>query len=157
VALAAAHALHTLGNKSAYEVYYAVLTGQRKTGKGLLAEHEETFKDPKKMAEFGFEQGINFVPFGGIGWGVISNVAKDDASPVRASAASMLADDPDPQTGQALVKATADKSWAVRAAALEAIAKRGDVRLLDDIIPRLTDGHDVVRITAAAAVINLSR
>ena len=157
VVLAAAHALHAFGDATAYEVYYAVLTGERKTGNGLVADQEAMLKDPKKMAKFGFEQGIGFVPFGGIGWGIISTIAKDDTSPVRASAAAVLANDPDPQSGQALVKAVSDKSWVVRAAALEAIARRGDARLLDSIVPALSDGHDVVRMNAAAAVIHLSR
>jgi HEAT repeat protein len=157
VVLAAAHALHALGDAAGYEVYYAVLTGQRKTGNGLLADQEAMLKDPKKMAKFGFEQGIGFVPFGGIGWGIISTIAKDDASPVRASAAAVLANDPDPLSGQALVKAVSDKSWVVRAAALEAIARRGDARLLDSIVPALSDDHEVVRMNAAAAVIHLSR
>jgi len=157
VVLAAAHALHALGDARAFEVYYAVLAGERKTGNGLLADQEKMLKEPKKMAEFGFEQGIAFVPFGGIGWGVISTIAKDDASPVRAAAASMLADDPDEQSAKALVKAVSDKSWVVRAAALEAIAKRGDARLLDGIVPALSDSHEVVRMNAAAAVIHLSK
>jgi hypothetical protein len=29
------------------------------------------FSDPKKMAQLGFEEGIGFVPFGGIGGGRI--------------------------------------------------------------------------------------
>src|ERR1700730_14426708 len=63
VALAAAHALDLMHDDSAYEVYYEVLTGQRKAGKGLIASQTSILKDPKKMAELGFEQGIGFVPF----------------------------------------------------------------------------------------------
>src|SRR6267378_4025760 len=37
VTLAAAHALDLMLDNSAYEVYYEVLTGQRKAGKGLIA------------------------------------------------------------------------------------------------------------------------
>ena len=38
VILAAASSLKSLGNPSAYLVYYAVLTGERKSGEGLMAE-----------------------------------------------------------------------------------------------------------------------
>ena len=68
----------------------------------------------------------------------------------------MLAADPDPASGQALVQATSDKSWIVKTAALEAIAKRGDPQLLDGILPAMKDDNNSVRFTAAAAVIRLS-
>jgi HEAT repeat protein len=38
VVLAAAHALRALNDPTAYEVYYEVLTGERKSGEGLIAE-----------------------------------------------------------------------------------------------------------------------
>jgi len=40
-----------------------------------------------------------------------------------------LAGDPDPRSGQALAKAVSDKDWSVRAAAIEAIAKRAQLCL----------------------------
>src|SRR6266849_5311055 len=156
VVLASAHALRNLGDNSAYEVFYAVLTGKRKTGEGLLAKQETMLRNPKKMAQFGFEQGIGFVPFAGMGWFVVKAMAKDDVSPVRAAAAEVLAEDPDPVSGEALVKAAFDKHWIVRAAALHAIAKRGDPNLMDSIVPAMADGNQAVRCTAAAAVIRLS-
>ena len=52
--------------------------------------------------------------------------------------------------------ATTDKSWVVKTAALEAIAKRGDPKLLDSIVPAMMDDNTSVRCTAAAAVIRLS-
>lgn len=54
------------------------------------------------------------------------------------------------------MKATSDKSWIVRAAALDALAKRGDPKLVEAILPALSDQRDVVRYTAAATVIRLS-
>jgi HEAT repeat protein len=68
-----------------------------------------------------------------------------------------LAGDPDPRSGQALAKAVSDKDWSVRAAAIEAIAKRGDATLLVDIIPAMSDRKDVVRFSAAAGVLQLGR
>jgi len=59
-----------------------------------------------------------------MGYEAFKRVTKDDSSPVRAGAAKQLAHDPNPGTAKALEKATTDKNWAVRAAALEAISLR---------------------------------
>jgi HEAT repeat protein len=156
VALAAASALIAFKDSRAYDVYYEFLSGERKTGKGLIAEQMKTLKDPKKLAELGVEEGIGFIPFAGIGLSAFKTLRADDVSPVRAAAAKMLANDPDPESGRALVKATSDKSWVVKTAALEAIAKRGDPQLLDGILPAMADDNTAVRCTAAAAVVRLS-
>jgi HEAT repeat protein len=156
VVLAAAQSLVTLKDDYGYEPYYAVLTGQRKTGQGLVSEGLAMLRDRKKLAEFGFEEGIGFVPFGGLGFSAFKALTKDDVSPVRAAAARILAHDPDPRSGEALGEAVSDKSGAVRTAALEAIAKRGDRSLLSDILPALSDSDDAVRYTAASAVIRLT-
>jgi HEAT repeat protein len=156
VALAAAQALDNMHDESAYTVYYEILTGNRKTGKGLIASEVSVLKDPKKIAQMGVQEGVGFIPFGGIGWEAVKAISKDDSSPVRAASARMLADDPDPTTTRALADAITDKSWLVRAAALEALAKRGDRSALDTVALSMSDEKSVVRYTAAAAVIRLS-
>jgi HEAT repeat protein len=156
VALAAAHSLDLMHDDSAYEVYYEVLTGQRKAGKGLIASQTSILKDPKKMAQLGFEEGIGFIPFAGIGWEAIRVIKKDDSSPVRAAAAKVLAKDPDPSATKALVDAAGDKSWLVRAAALEALAKRGNPSVLDTVKLYMSDEKRTVRYTAAAVVLRLT-
>lgn len=156
VVLAAASALMTFKDQAAYDVYYEVLTGERKTGKGLIAGEKETLKDPKKLAEMGFNEGVGFIPFASIGVSALKTLRTDDVSPVRAAAAKMLTEDRDPESGEALVRAASDKNWIVRAAALEAIAKRGDASLLEGILPALADSNNSVRCTAAATVIRLS-
>lgn len=71
VVIAAAHALVELGDNRGYNVYYAVLTGERKSGEGLMEEQKKMLNDPKKLAQFGFEQGIGFIPLRRLGlWGV---------------------------------------------------------------------------------------
>src|SRR6202158_838086 len=155
VALAAAHSLDLMHDNSAYEVYYEILNGQRKAGRGLIAAQTSLLRDPKKMAEFGFEEGISFIPFAGIGWGAIKAIRKDDSSPVRAAAAKVLAKDPDPAATKALADAVGDKSWLVRAAALEALAKRGDPSVLDTVQLSMSDEKDAVKYTAAAGVLRL--
>jgi hypothetical protein len=156
VALAAAHSLELMHDDAAYEVYYEVLNGERKAGKGLIASQKSILGDPKKMAQLGFEEGIGFIPFAGIGWGAIKTITKDDSSPVRAAAAKVLAKDPDPATTKALADAVADKSWLVRAAALEALAKRGDPSVLRTVELSLSDEKDAVKYTAAATVLRLT-
>lgn len=156
VILAAASALRSLGDPSAYLVYYAVLTGERKSGEGLLAEQKKALSDPKKIAQLGFEQGIGFIPFAGLGLGAVKALTPDDDSPVRAATAVALATDPDPKSGEALVRAAQDKSWIVRAAALDAIARRNDSTLIPEIISALNDGRLEVKYTAAAAVYHLA-
>lgn len=155
VVLAAGHALVALGDPLGYGVYYAVLTGERKSGESLMEQQKKMLHDPKKMAQFGFEQGIGFVPFAGIGWGAFRMVTKDDVSPVRAAAAHVLAKDPDPKSADALIDAASDKSWIVRGAALSALSLRNDPSLLPKIVPSLDDDKSEVRLTAAAAVIHL--
>jgi HEAT repeat protein len=155
VVLAAGHALYVLGDPLGYAVYYAVLTGERKSGESLMEEQKKMLHDPKKMAQFGFEEGIGFVPFAGIGWGAFKMLSKDDVSPVRAAAAHVLSKDPDPKSAEALVEAAADKSWIVRAAALGAISDRDDPSLIPKILGSLDDDKAEVRFTAAAAIIHL--
>jgi len=156
VVLAAAQSLLLLKDNGGYEAYYAILTGQRKAGKSLLSQQMDQFSSPKKIAQFGFEEGIGFVPFASVGWTAIKAVTRDDVSPVRAAAAKVLADDPDPASGQALAQAVKDKRWVVRVAAVESIAKRGDPSLLDSVVPAMSDEKEAVRYTAAAAVLRLS-
>jgi HEAT repeat protein len=55
-----------------------------------------------------------------------------------------------------LVRAISDKSWVVRQAALEAIAKRADPTVLDKIQVEVSDENNHVRYTAAAAIIRLT-
>jgi HEAT repeat protein len=116
----------------------------------------DTLKNPKELAKIGVSEGVGFIPFAGIGWDAWRTMHKKDPNPVRAVAASYLANDPDPATSKALVKATNDKNWIVRAAAIEAIAQRGDPSLMAKIEPKLTDKNPKVRYSAAAAIIRLS-
>ncbi len=157
VILASARALLDLGDRSGYEVYYAILTGETKTGKGLLDQQKKMLKDPQKLAQFGFETGIGFIPFAGVGWTAFKMLRKDDVSPVLAASALTLANDPDPKSGEALVDAAeGNKSGIVRAAALNALAQRGDPKLIKAAEESLQDEKEEVQYSAAAAVIRLS-
>jgi HEAT repeat protein len=157
VIIAAAHSLVTLGDDSGYDVYYAVLTGTQKTGTSLTDQEKKILHDPKKLAALGLQAGIGFVPFGGIAVTGFKMLTRDDTSPVLAAAALMLAKDPDPKSGEALADASANKDkWLVRAAAFDAIAKRGDPVLLKAAVAGLDDPKEEVNYSAAAAVIHLT-
>lgn len=157
VILTAAHALVVLGDERGYNVFYAVLTGQQKSGQSLKEQQKKMLNDPKKLAGMGFQAGLGFVPFGGLGYSAFKMFTKDDVSPVLAAAAMTLAKDPDPKSGQALVDAAQDqKKWLVRAAAYDALAKRGDPSLKGAAVSGLQDEQEEVQYSAAAAVIRLS-
>lgn len=157
VVMAAATSLRELkDNRSAYEIYYDLLTGQRKTSDGLIAQQVDTLKNPRELAKIGFSEGIGFVPFAGIGWDAWRTIHKNDPNPVRAVAATYLAHDPDPATCKALVKATHDKNWIVRGAAVEALSERGDSSVVPKVEQLFSDKNTKVRYNAAAAVVHLS-
>ena len=156
VVLAAAAALLTLKDPAAYDVYYEILTGERKSKGSMLGEGMKTLHDPKKMALLGFEEGIGFLPFGGIGWGAFKFLSKDDVSPVRATAAAALTKDQEAEAGQALVAASSDSKWIVQVAALRALAIRGEAKYLDAAVTAMSAEKSQVQYIAAAAVIRLS-
>ena len=155
VVLAIASSLHDMNDPAAFAIYYEILTGQRKTNSGIKGE-VKVIHDPKKMAALGIEAGIGFVPFGGLGFGVIKFVSKDDISPIRASAAAVLSKDPDPQSSQALSNAVDDAKWMVQVAAIRALALRGDKEYLDAVAAKMSAERALLSYTAAAAVIRLN-
>lgn len=156
VVLAAANSLMTLkDSSSAYDIYYGVLTGGMRTNRGLVQEQLKTLHDSKKLAELGLQEGLGFVPFGGVSYSVVKIVMKSDQSAMRAVAAKKLAHDPDPASAAALVVATQDKSAPVRVAAVQALAERGDKSQLHNVVQAMDDDKDEVRYNAAAAVIHL--
>lgn len=156
VVLGAARALIAMDDPIGYGVFYAVLTGEKKSGGGLMEDQKKMLKDPQKLAQFGFEQGVGFVPFGGLGLTVVRSLRKDDVSPVRAAAAKILASDPDPKSLAALEAACRDNSWQVQVAAIAAIAQRNDKSALSTVEMYLDAPKEAVRYTAAAAVIHLN-
>jgi HEAT repeat protein len=104
----------------------------------------------------GLETGIGFMPFGGEAYEVYKRVRKDDVTPVRVAAAKELIADRDPKVDAALTKACSDRNWSVRAAAVFAIAKRGNPSLLNVITLLMEDKSQTVRYEAAAAVLRLT-
>lgn len=157
VMLAAAHALFILKDPMAYEIYYAILMGDKKTSEGLIQSQVDRLKDPKQMAQMGFEEGIGFVPYAGMGYEAYRQLMKHDNSPVRAAAARYLALDPDVISEDALLQvAVADKNIFVREAALDALAERSDPRCIERLAMNLDEIKYPVRYRTAATIIRLA-
>jgi HEAT repeat protein len=154
--IAATNALYQLKDPIAFDVYYTLLTGERKSSSGLLQSQLDRLRNRKDMEKLAFETGIGFVPFGGMGYEAWKTITHDDSSPVRALAAERLARDPDPKSADALIQSRFDKKWQVRAAVVNAIAERSDRSLLDPAIALMDDDNDNVRYDAAATVVHLS-
>jgi HEAT repeat protein len=156
VVLSAAHALVEMKNDAGYEVYYEILTGERKSGQGILAYPSAILKDKKRMLALGFHEGLGFVPFGGLSYEAFKMLTKDDVSPLRAAAAKMLASDPDSGSYKALINASGDKNWLVRAAAIDGLARRGDPAALPTVALYMYDEKPEVKYFAGAAVVRLT-
>ncbi len=157
VVMAAAHALRLLNDPTCYDVYYEVFTGERKNNTGMIAQEMQVLHDPKQLVQMGFSEGIGYIPFAGIGWQAFHTIMQDKKSGAAAKAAliSALAMDPEGRTGKLLLKVSKNPNWVLRVAALEAIDKRGDPKLIEGIEPRLSDSKREVRFAAAATVVHL--
>ena len=157
VMLASAHALYVLKDPVAYEIYYAILMGDKKTSAGMIQSQVDRLKDPKQVAEMGLQEGISFVPYAGMGYEAYRQLMKHDSSPVRAAAARFLALDPDSISEDALIQvAVADKNIIVREAALDALAQRSDPRCVERLAINLDETKYPVRYRTAATIIRLA-
>jgi HEAT repeat protein len=156
VVFAAADALVALNDPSGFEIDYEILTGERKGGRGLRDQGRDLLAHPRELEKLGIQEGIGFIPYGGMTYSAFKVITKDSVTPARAKAARALAKDPDPSSRNALVNALSDPKWLVRAACAAAIAERADKTLLASVAVMVNDSNDVVRYTAAAAVIRLT-
>lgn len=156
VMLAATHALYVLKDPLAYEIYFAILMGDKKTSAGLIQSQVDRLKDPKQVAQMGFEEGIGFLPYAGMGYEAYRQLKKGKDSPVRAAAARYLALDPDSISEDALVQvAVSDKNIIVREAALDALTQRADPKCVRRLAMNLDDTKYPIRYRTAATIIEL--
>jgi len=156
VFFAAADSLLTLGDPTGYELYYGVLTGERRSGEGFIDRTKRQITDKRTMLFLGVGVGVGFAPYAGYAWIAWQELSKDHITPVRINALKKLANDPNSRIGAALVKVASDKHWTVRVAALDAIARHGDANLIGAVTPHMDDKKAAVRFTAAAAILRLS-
>jgi HEAT repeat protein len=158
VVLAATQSLYMLKDKTAYDVYYAILMKDRKSSNSLMQAQLDRLKDPKQMMQLGFQEGVGFVPFGGMGYEAFREITHGSGSSVRAAAARFLASDPDQISEDALVQAAVvDNNEEVRLASLDALAQRGDPRVIGRLAKNLNEDKSAVRYRTAAVILHLSR
>src|SRR5690349_14707534 len=117
--LAIAAVLTKFKDPEGYEIYYQVLTGERKEGGSIL----DGIKDRKALEKIGVQTAIGFVPFAGIGTGAYDYFKQYGLaqSNVEVIAVAALANDRDPVVEKALVQASLGGKGAVQVAALRAL------------------------------------
>jgi HEAT repeat protein len=161
VVYAAATVLWQMNDKSGEEILAEILQGDRKAalgrvGEGMHKAHEK-LHDPTALVELGVEltAGGFFCP---AGWGAtaVIEMSKDKGAAVRAESALLLGDSTNGDSSDSLLHALEDKSWVVRAAAAEAIARHGTQREIAMLALLLKDDHAEVRYEAAAAIVRLA-
>jgi HEAT repeat protein len=158
---AAATALWQMNDKRGEEILVEIVQGDRKISRGTVGEglHYAHTKlhDPAQLAELGAEQAAGSF-FGPAGWGVtlVVGLAKDKGAATRAASALLLGDSNDAVSRDSLEHALEDKSWIVRAAAAEALARHGSHNNIAMLAPLLKDEHPEVRYEAAAAILRLT-
>jgi HEAT repeat protein len=162
VSFSAAKALWALHDTAGEQALLAVLGRQSKTSSNYISKEKRDalrmLHTPRVLFLYAFRQGIGFVPLPGFGQGVSSMQAllTDPGVSGRATAALLLGKDKGPATRDALKDALLDKDWAVRAAAVHALALRDDPALQKDLEPLLDDDKEAVRLRAAAGILRLT-
>lgn len=160
VAFAAADALWKMGDRSGRDLVIDTLDGRAK-GKGLVKSSMKSqfgkYRDPKALAFKGATEAAGaFVGPLPIGITIAQELLKDRTASARAACAQMLGKDSSPEAVEELAEARFDKSWAVRAAALQALAVSPGKVSIEVFAPMLYDGHAEVRDMAAAGIIRRS-
>ena len=162
VSFAAARSLWKMGDRSGRELFYDVLSGERKTQPGLIQKKVEEAKqdvhNPKTLALIGIDQasGAFLGPFS-MGVSMVEEYAKNTGSPVQALCASLLSQDNTPDTIEQLSMALGNSNWSVRAAAAKALARMHDRKIIPELEQMMeTDKEQAARFVAAAAILKLT-
>jgi HEAT repeat protein len=159
VSFTAARILWEMGDTRGRLVLIQVLGGERGASGNLapekIREMKKKLHNPQALALFGVKQAGVLGPFG-IGISIAEELRKDRSASARVLSADALATDNDLSSAEQLEDALTDKSWTVRAAATQALAKRGYRHSVPIMTKLLSDKHDVVRYTAAAAIMRLT-
>jgi HEAT repeat protein len=162
VSFAAAKALWLLNDPAGREALVAVLSGESKTSSGFVTRQKRDalrmLHTPKTAFLFALRQGASLAPVPGLGAGMssVQGILSDPGVSGRAASALLLSEDRSPEVLAALREALKDDDWSVRAAAVHALASRGDPSLKNELIPLLDDKKEAVRVRAAAGYLRLS-
>jgi len=160
VGFAAASALWKMNDYSGREIFITTLAGQRRGDgfvKSTMKDTYHQYSNPKQLAIMGAQQAAGAV-FGpaSIGITVAREYLKDRGAPSRAASATLLGKDGTPDAIHELSLALWDKSWAVRAAAAQALAKCPGHVSPEVLQPLLLDDSMEVRDMAAAGIVRIS-
>lgn len=162
VSFAAAKALWTLNDPEGRAALISVLSRESKTSSGFfttqMRDTMRLFHTPHDLFMFAVKNGVGFAPVPGIGDGVSSlqAILSDSGVSGRAAAALLMATDKTPEVLTALLDALNDTNPTVRAAAVHAIAMRGETEKIATIDLFMSDMKEPVRLRAAAAFLRLA-
>jgi HEAT repeat protein len=160
VSFAAASALWKMEDRSGRNLLIATLSGTRKGDGAIKSEMKNTvqrYRDPKQLAIMGAREAAGtFLGPASMGIGVAQELMKDHGASARAACATLLGKDPSPEAVHELTLALADKNWAVRSAAAQALTKTSGQVSPEVFEPLLIDDNISVRDMAAAGIIRTS-
>lgn len=162
VAFAAAKALYAKGDEEGRQALLDVATGERRARSGYFSIQRRnllrSMKTPSGFFRLAFRYGIGFAPVPGLGMGLssLAGLLADTNISGRAQAIAALPPVKDAETVTLLREALTDEDWAVRAAAVHALAVSDQHVVLRDLVPLFQDKKDAVRYRAAAAYLRLA-
>jgi HEAT repeat protein len=162
VRFAAAKALFKMNDPAGREALVAILNREAKTSSSYIAqqmrEARRMMNTPKVLLVLAAKQGVGFAPVPGLDFGFSTTLKlmSDSGAPQLVATALLLGKDKDPEVTEALRNALADKTAAVRAAAVQAIATSANPALKDDVAGLFSDKNGTVRVKAAACYLRLS-
>lgn len=162
VVFAAARALYDMGDPTGRQVLVAVLLGDQADSSSFFASSIHDMKaqmhDTKGLVLLGFKEGAGaFLGPASFGLPVAEGLLKDSNASGKTVAASLLANDKNPESLKAIEQALGDKNWTVRAVAARTLARADCINAFDAITRLLDDKREEVQYSAAAAVIRLKQ
>jgi len=162
VAFAAAKALYAQGDEEGRQALLDVAMGERQARSGYFSVQRRnllrTMKTPGGFFRLAFRYGIGFAPVPGLGMGLssLAGLLADANISGRAQAIAALPPVRDQETVAMLREALTDEDWAVRAAAVHALAVSDQSLALRDLVSLFQDRKEAVRYRAAAAYLRLA-
>jgi len=162
VSFAAAKALWDMGDRSGRPMLEQVLTGEVKSGPGLIESAKRqartTLHDKKAIAFIGAKEATSIL-LGPASLGVTAAemALKDGQGGGRTLSATMLGEACDAKTLALLEQElVTEKNWAVKAAVARSIGRCGNKDAIPVLEQLLSESHALVRFMAAAGVVRLS-
>ncbi len=161
VAFAAAKALYLHGDPEGKQALIDIATGERPAKSGYFSAQRRamfrSMKTPGGFFRLAFRYGIGFAPVPGLGMGIssLAGLLADASLSGRAQAIAALPPVTSEDTVAMLREALTDEDWAVRAAAVHALAMSDQTAARRDLAPLFQDKKEAVRYRAAAAYLRL--